>query len=291
MTQKFLCLLLCFLLALRGAAGSLGDRQPAYVSCVSTCAGLDCAYTCMHSVEAARRAAGARPLQYHGKWPFVRIAGLTEPASVVFSLLNLFAHFRGFARFRASLPPSYPPAMRVVWSVYAALSCCAWAASCVYHAKDTFATTVVDYFVADSLLVFSLFSAAVRAGRLFSFRAWAPLGATLSTCLALHCYRMVTVRFDYGLNVRLAAAVGASQSAVLVVWSQAVAHPQRWRLLGLLCCLHAASALELLDFPPLWGLVDAHAMWHAATPLAVLEWYSFLAKDAAWMTRPKDRAT
>jgi hypothetical protein len=39
---------------------------------------------------------------------------------------------------------------------------------------------------------------------------------------------------------------------------------------------------ELLDFPPLLGLLDAHALWHGATaPLAYLL-YSFLEADARW---------
>lgn len=51
------------------------------------------------------------------------------------------------------------------------------------------------------------------------------------------------------------------------------------RLLGLLAAAHGASLLEVLDFPPLVGLVDAHALWHAATPLVALGWYNFLADD------------
>ncbi len=27
---------------------------------------------------------------------------------------------------------------------------------------------------------------------------------------------------------------------------------------------------QVLDFPPLWGLVDAHALWHGATPVTSL---------------------
>lgn len=41
-----------------------------------------------------------------------------------------------------------------------------------------------------------------------------------------------------------------------------------------------AMSLELLDFPPLGRILDAHALWHAATvPIGVL-WYDFLIEDA-----------
>ncbi|KAJ7566674.1 hypothetical protein O6H91_02G114000 [Diphasiastrum complanatum] len=39
------------------------------------------------------------PVTYHGKWPFDRILGLQEPASVVFSLLNLLEHILGVVSF------------------------------------------------------------------------------------------------------------------------------------------------------------------------------------------------
>lgn len=42
----------------------------------------------------------------------------------------------------------------------------------------------------------------------------------------------------------------------------------------------AAMSLELLDFPPILRILDAHALWHAATvPIAIL-WYRFLVNDA-----------
>ena len=36
----------------------------------------------------ARAAAGGRTLQYHGKWPFVRVLGVQEPVSAFFSAVT-----------------------------------------------------------------------------------------------------------------------------------------------------------------------------------------------------------
>ncbi|KAL4439465.1 hypothetical protein ABPG77_008794 [Micractinium sp. CCAP 211/92] len=60
----------------------------------------DCSYLCMWQLEGSRRQAGAAPQKYHGKWPFARLAGMQEPASVLFSLLNLAAHAHCLVRFR-----------------------------------------------------------------------------------------------------------------------------------------------------------------------------------------------
>jgi len=45
--------------------------------------------------------------------------------------------------------------------------------------------------------------------------------------------------------------------------------------------------LEVTDFPPLFGLVDAHALWHATTPPFVFVWYRMFAADAAWLAQKR----
>ena len=43
--------------------------------------------------------------------------------------------------------------------------------------------------------------------------------------------------------------------------------------------VNSLMLLEVLDFPPLLGVLDAHALWHAATaPLAYL-FYGFIQGD------------
>jgi hypothetical protein len=32
-------------------------------------------------------------------------------------------------------------------------------------------------------------------------------------------------------------------------------------------------SLELLDFPPLWGVLDAHSLWHLGTIAPTMLWY------------------
>jgi len=46
----------------------------------------------MSDVEHRRRLAGKPPMKYHGKWPFLRVLGMQEVASVLFSIANLVVH-------------------------------------------------------------------------------------------------------------------------------------------------------------------------------------------------------
>ena len=46
-----------------------------------------------------------------------------------------------------------------------------------------------------------------------------------------------------------------------------------------------AMSLELLDFPPVFRSVDAHALWHASTIPLAAAWWSFLCNDAVELER------
>jgi hypothetical protein len=262
----------------------------------------------MHRAEDARAGSGEAPVKYYGKWPFTRVLGMQargcrvvcvracaltgvlprvrvpcatcrqEPVSVAMSLANLWAHARGFARLRGALPPAYP--LRALWTGYALLNGNAWVWSAVFHCRDTRPTEALDYFSADALLVYALFAALVRVGGLARPRQWAPLAAALAAALGLHVHHMAFVLFDYGYNMRVCILLGVAHSLLWLCWAHATRHPQRARLTAVVLAAHAASLLELLDFAPLAGALDAHALWHAATPAVTLAWYAFLAADA-----------
>lgn len=42
-----------------------------------------------------------------------------------------------------------------------------------------------------------------------------------------------------------------------------------------------AMSLELLDFPPIGGYIDAHSLWHLGTVIPTVWWYKY-----ALPTRP-----
>lgn len=55
----------------------------------------------------------------------------------------------------------------------------------------------------------------------------------------------------------------------------------RGLLLTFVLAVNGAMLFELLDFKPIWGIIDAHGVWHALTiPLTPL-WYRFMITDTA----------
>lgn len=202
--------------------------------------------------------------------------------SVLFSLLNLAAHASGFRRLRRSLSrrpaPAAPRGVTVLWAAFFALSVNSWLWSALFHSRDTKRTEMADYFSAGALLAFSAFMPVARFLGPSSVAAKLAAAALLLGLLR-HFRYMALVLFDYGWNMKVCVGFGVAQSALWVGFTQARRHPARGRIALLVAAVHAASLLELLDFPPVAGWLDAHALWHAATLLPTKWWYDFAATD------------
>jgi len=233
-------------------------------------------------VTASRVAAGQPVVQFHGKWPFARLGGAQEPLSVLFSLANLWAHARGLRRIRRAIPASYPA--RPYYVALALISCAAWVLSAVFHARDFRLTERLDYFGAGATVLYGLYYTVVRLARLYRpgadgrrrsvLRLWTLICAAL---YAAHVGFLTLVRWDYGYNMAANVAVGAVQNALWSAYSV-----RRWRRTGrpwaawpglAVAWLVMAMGLELFDFPPLWGALDAHSLWHAGTVAPAVLWY------------------
>jgi hypothetical protein len=115
--------------------------------------------------------------------------------------------------------------------------------------------------------------------QLTSLRHLLMLTLVLGAALLQHIHYMAFVKFDYGYNMSLCIAIGVTTAVAWVVWVTKTKHPGRWTLYKCMGLVHMAMLLEVLDFPPLLNMFDAHALWHAATvPLTYL-WYQFMAAD------------
>ncbi len=147
--------LLTFLLA-SPAYSSRGDQAAEFRSCVSLCRTQicqnsapellpfslrltrwtcedDCKYQCMHLVTDRAVEHGTKIEQYHGKWPFWRLAGMQEPASVLFSIFNFVAHAFGARKLRDKVPEEHP--MKKYYLMFAFVSMNAWVWSSVFHTR------------------------------------------------------------------------------------------------------------------------------------------------------------
>lgn len=101
----------------------------------------DCAYRCSHVVTSAaearifaqKGATTVRIQQFYGKWAFWRFFGIQEPASALFSLLNLRAHVKGWSLLKRRVPQTHP--MRPYYIAWSFISMNAWIWSAVFHTR------------------------------------------------------------------------------------------------------------------------------------------------------------
>lgn len=263
-----------------------------------------------------------RQVQYGGKWPFHRLAGpikLQEPLSVLFSLGNLYAHWKGWKEISAGGGPGRG-LLRKAYGVYALSGINTWVWSSVFHTRDVGWTEKADYFSAAGGMLCGLWMAGIRLGGLDGGagatagstrgRQWVLRGWTGACVLVflLHCaYLARGPRFDYGYNMKFNITIALLQILLWASWSfyhtfllspssistaPTSLTPPKTRaphshlpLLPLLL-LPSLTALELLDFAPVgpFGLrlLDAHALWHLSTIPVVRLWYAFLRRDLSW---------
>lgn len=224
--------------------------------------------------------AGQPVVQFYGKWPFKRLLGMQEPLSVLFSVGNLWAHADGLRKVRAAIPKSYT--LRPFYVVLAHVGIASWALSSVFHTRDFAATEQLDYFAAGANVLYGLYYTVVhhfrldrRAPRRRSLlRAW----TLLCGCMyAGHVAYLKLWRWDYTYNMAANVACGLVQNG-LWSWYSWVKYERTGRSWATwpgfaVAWIMLAMSLELFDFPPLWGSLDAHSLWHLGTIAPTIVWY------------------
>jgi post-GPI attachment to proteins factor 3 len=219
-------------------------------------------------------------VQYHGKWPFHRVLGMQEPFSVLFSLFNYLAHRHGLSRLRATIPSTYP--LRPYYEYLGYFGLTSWVFSMLFHTRDFNLTEKLDYFAAGASVLYGLYLSAIRIFRLDRpsppykpslLRAWTLLCVILYAC---HVGYLTLWSWDYTYNMAANVVVGVLQNLLWSWFSVA-----RYRKLkkgwaawpGLIVAwVIMAMSLELFDFPPWGGYVDAHALWHLGTVVPTIWW-------------------
>lgn len=261
--------------------------QPLLMQLLSWTCLDECKYECMWTtVEAYHRDSSQVP-QFFGKWPFIRLAGIQEPASMVFSLLNGLSHLALF-QYRAKVPSSTP--MFIVWHGMALIGIITWMCAAIFHTKDTPLTEKLDYFSAFGLVLYNLFTLICRAtGTKHRYRL-ILVSVLLTGLYVYHIYYLSFIKFDYGYNMAVNIGIGAVNATGWLTWSlwQWKSKPYVWKCITVILGLNILLGLELGDFPPLFWIFDAHAIWHAGTVPLNLLWYSFIIDDALDESRPGD---
>ena len=234
----------------------------------------------MHSVEAERAARGLEPVQYFGKWPFTRAAGCQELFSTLFSMGNAVPHLFFLIFMLPHLPAS---GMATTLAIYAVGCINTWVWSTAFHCRDNFWTERLDYHCASLLLVMTLLVTIVRVLRIRSRAVAGAIAGTLLLGFAAHVVHMNTVLFDYGWNMTLSIGVVGLNIVLWMGWVavHATSRPYVLHMALLNIALVAAGTLEVYDFAPMWGHVDAHSCWHGLTIPIGVYWYYIFWIDAA----------
>jgi hypothetical protein len=224
----------------------------------------------MHQNVALRASRKEPTVHYFGKWPFRRVWGIQELFSSLFSLINAVPHVYYLIKL-CRLARDYPVSLSAPntfvahWISFAAVAINTWVWSTVFHARDTFLTERLDYFCAFSIIIWGLWIAVSRTLHLQIDQQIVLLVILLFGYFS-HLLWMSFVLFDYGWNTLVNAVCAFVCSFFWLRWAWSNRDRTYVYLLVVsIVGVYPMSLLELLDFPPFFELLDAHALWHLST--------------------------
>ncbi|KAJ3127107.1 hypothetical protein HK098_006804 [Nowakowskiella sp. JEL0407] len=246
--RKLPVLLLVLSLTLSTINASSGDRNPPFQFCLSACEANcpnadplalhlrltlwtcsdNCKYECMRSITAKHVSENQPIHQYFGKWPFKRIWGLQEPASVVFSLFNLYTHIYGFQRVNSNVPRG---AINRPWIIVnCVLGALTWVSSTLFHARDSKYTELMDYFTAMAYVTYGASFSLYKLMKL-DVKNGGQLKQSLKLVLRVSLwmlslgfyfrhirYLVSSERFDYSYNMIAGVVLGIIWLTGWLIW-------------------------------------------------------------------------
>lgn len=230
----------------------------------------NCRYESMILDREVRKRTDEPAIKYTGKWPFDRVLGIQEWFSSIFSIGNGLVHLYYVPKLiwpatpLASLPLTAPSNFRLHWISFAFIAMNTWLWSAVFHAMDTAVTEDLDYFCAFAIIIWGLWVAASRTLLLSHVRQLSLL-IFLLTLYGIHLNSMIH-HFDYGYNTLVNAFFAFISSFFWLYWAlQRRDRHYVWILVLAIVGVYPMTLLEFFDFPPLFNLLDAHALWHLST--------------------------
>lgn len=156
----------------------------------------------------------------------------------------------------------------------------------IFHTRDYPITEKLDYFAAGASVMYGMYYTPVRIFRLDNpsnpssakaaslLRLWTGLCITL---YILHVTYLSLWSWDYTYNMAANVIVGVTQN---LLWSGYSI--QRYRKSGrfwaawpglIVAWIIMAMSLEVFDFAPWGGMIDAHSLWHLGTVGPTVWWY------------------
>ncbi|CAF0880636.1 unnamed protein product [Brachionus calyciflorus] len=264
--------------------------QPFYLKLLGWDCESECKYVCMwKTVRDFKVYYKEEAPQFYGKWPFVRILGIQEPASAIGSLFNFMANYFMIKKMRKKMPKNSP--FKQLWYFFGFICLNTWFWSAVFHTRDTPFTERMDYFSA-FLLVLTQFNT-------FFVRFWKLDNKNNSLMYLInsisilfyvyHCNYLSSVHFDYGYNMSMNILVGLLNSFFWLAWCAWRYFKENvkyvWKCAFSIILFDVLIVFEVFDFRPLWWSIDSHAMWHLSTIVLPYFWYNFIIDDCIYLSR------
>ncbi|XP_032667594.1 post-GPI attachment to proteins factor 3 [Odontomachus brunneus] len=294
----------CFV---RNTVGSIGDMSQIYNQCLAQCRNNnckneinfkkqpplslillnwyckeDCSYTCTWKTVDFFISHGLKVPQFHGKWPFIRMFGCQEPASVLFSILNFYAHWKMFQKFKKQADSSSP--MFYIWTYFSIICLNGWFWSAIFHSRDRPFTEAMDYSCAFSMVLTFLYCMLLRI-TYKNNKAFIVITCGYVSILCTHLSHLWSGSINYHYNMILNILIGLATFTITMLWwyvnrkklfyAYLIAWFNIWTVF--------VTLLELADFPPIFWILDAHSLWHASTVPLIPLLYRFMISDCSYL--------
>lgn len=234
---------------------------------------VDCHYKCSVAM-------GVNNIKLEGRYPFFRILFCTEFFSTLFSAFNLIVHLVCFnTMIKKNIRKSKIGNLLYTQHV---IICSCWIFSMFFHIQDTKITRYLDYFFAFLFLVFAFYLNLVRSKLLIQSRKLnlRNIRYLLTLYYILHVFYMVYIDFNYSYSK---IASGCLFALSVFLWTFQYFSLRRLKyskyILFYMIGVVMGAMFEIYDMPPLFYLVDSHALWHLFTAILAPLYYLYIKDD------------
>lgn len=160
---------------------------------------------------------------------------------------------------------------------------CAFISSFLYHARETVLTRNADYYLAFASILIGLLVAINRLIYMYKPMAYKKI-SILSLKIGIYYFIIHVVKmseeFDYFYN-KIACGIMfvGSCACNITIYYNLRQHKGTINLIYSMCLLLLAGFVEILDFSPIFYILDSHAIWHALMAFSIPFYFKFIKCD------------
>lgn len=220
-------------------------------------------------------------IKINGRYPFREILYCTEFFASIFSIFNLLVHFYFFNRKIAKQLKFNK--LGQLYKIQYQIFCMCWISSALFHINDILITRYMDYFFAFLFLIFALYLNIYRTILLLNIKntfLMDRLKYSLIFYYIFHVFYMILIDFNYDYSKTSCAVLFVVNNILwFIQYVKSRQYPHAKYILIYSILLIIGALIEIYDLPPLFYLIDSHAIWHLITALIAPFYYFYLEKD------------